>query len=60
MLRFPDSFFMVVTAYELQKLKIMTHGPKCSLLFQLQYFNAIVGYQAFKLKTKILQRLKIS
>ena len=63
MLRFPDSSFKCVTSYELQKLRIMTHDPRCWPLFlvqQMQYFNAIVGYKAFKLQTKILQRLKVS
>ena len=61
MLRFPDSSFKGVISYELQKLRIMTHGPKVFFLVQqMQYFNAIVGYKTFKLQTKILQRLKVS
>ena len=37
--------------------------PSSSFLFlvqQMQYFNAIVVYKAFKLQTKILQKLKVS
>ena len=63
MLHFLNSSFKEVTSYELQKLRIMTHDPKCDFLFpvqQMQYFNATVGYKAFNLQTKILQKLKFS
>ena len=39
----------------------MKRDPRCSIPFlvqQMQYFNAIMGYKAFKLQTNILQRSK--